>query len=123
MPKLDLLDDNDGPRLVEKLDSERGISVIDEDECFKVLDERMPRLVRVANFINELHAADVNNDRLFMELVNEGMDLAGLIDTDLSAEFSCSLPTIGRWANGMATPHPFMRRPIYKWLEAKVLNG
>jgi len=66
-----------------------------------------------------LEVADVNNDEDFARLVNDAMHLLNLSDAEVAREFSCARPTVGRWRNRMATPHPAMRKPIYNWLLGK----
>lgn len=40
----------------------------------------------------------------------------GCTEKQIAAEFSCPLPTVARWLNGMATPHPIMQSVIIQGL-------
>lgn len=66
-------------------------------------------------FVAQLQNADLKDDALFARLVRDGMDLLRLSDRDVADEFDVSRPTVTRWRNGENSPHPAMRRPIYRW--------
>lgn len=80
---------------------------------------------RLDNFILEVYAADVHDDKAFRSVIVHGMEILGLLDKDIAHEFNVCRLTISRWRNGVSVPHPAMREPIYNWLikRAEILNG
>jgi len=68
-------------------------------------------------FVEDLRAADVQDDRAFHSLLSRGVELLRLLDKDIAQEFGVSRPTVTRWRNGTNAPHPAMRRPVYNLLE------
>ena len=70
-------------------------------------------------YVESLKSADPRNYEQFKNLLNKGMDLLRLLDSDISKEFGVSRPTVNRWRNGANAPHPAMRKPLYKYFEKR----
>ena len=68
-------------------------------------------------FVEDLRAADVQDDQTFHLLLSRGVELLQLLDKDIAREFGVSRPTVTRWRNRTNAPHPAMRRPVYNLLE------
>lgn len=64
---------------------------------------------------------DCENNEQFKFLLNRSFELLNLTDGDFTARFACSRPTIERWKSGINAPHPEMRKPIYDFLEKKIM--
>jgi transcriptional regulator with XRE-family HTH domain len=67
-------------------------------------------------YVESLKSADLRSDDQFKDLLNKGMNLLRLLDSDISREFGVSRPTVNRWRNGANAPHPAMRKPLFEYL-------
>ena len=70
-------------------------------------------------YVESLKSADPRSDEEFKELLNKGMALLRLLDSDISKEFGVSRPTVNRWRNGANVPHPAMQKPLFGYLEKR----
>jgi len=68
------------------------------------------------DYVQSLSSADPQDDAAFLVLLRRAFETLRLTDTDLSREFGMSRPTVTRWRNGVTTPHPALRKPLYAWL-------
>lgn len=73
-------------------------------------------------YVESLKSADLKSDEDFKTLLNKGMALLRLLDSDISKEFGVSRPTVNRWRNGANAPHPAMRRPLFRYLEKRTTS-
>lgn len=56
----------------------------------------------------------------FPRLVAQGLTLLGLSDAEVAREFDLSRPSVTRWRDGKAAPHPAMRRHVLAYLVGKI---
>jgi len=99
---------------------EIGLSVVDEDNSAPA--EPSPdveRLVRVAHFMNCVDSVDHQQDETFHHFLNEGMDLAKLIDDDVAAVIGVKPSAVARWSEG-SKPREWTRRCVYRYLREQV---
>ena len=73
----------------------------------------------IEEFMAALNDPDKNDNALFARLVSEGMTLLNITDKDVAREFGISRPTVDRWKDGSASPHPYIRPLVFKWLKEK----
>ncbi len=79
-----------------------------------------------ANLLKDLERAlpeaggDQGDASLFQSLVQRSAQALKLSDDDISDLFGISRPTANRWRNGNASPHPGMRKHIYRRLIARL---
>lgn len=66
-----------------------------------------------------LKSADCQDRELFRELFSQACNLLDLKDEDIANRFGASRSTPERWRNGIATPHPAIRKVVYDWLLTK----
>lgn len=62
---------------------------------------------------------DLDNDKLFQEIVVKAETELNLNDVTLATEIQMSVPTVKRWRSGETTPYPLMRRGIYRWFKMR----
>lgn len=55
----------------------------------------------------------------FGSVVAQGMTLLGLTDAEVAREFDMSRPSVNRWRNGNAAPHPRLRKQVIAYLARK----
>jgi hypothetical protein len=67
--------------------------------------------------------ADINDDVEFSVIFSQGMELLHFSDKDIAKIFGVSRPTVMRWQNGDACPHPMMRKAIFNFFEQQTLMG
>lgn len=63
-----------------------------------------------------------NNDADFRLIIHASLDRENsfLTERDFALEFSTSYLMVRRWANGINTPHPAMRKHIFKWIKERL---
>jgi hypothetical protein len=75
---------------------------------------------KYAKYLGQLYLGlnDLWNDKLFHQIINNAFKVLEFMTVKKVAhEFGCSFPTVERWLMGNSSPHPYMRRPVYLWLE------
>lgn len=72
------------------------------------------------SFERKLSLVHLEDDAVFRALLEEGMQLLQLSHQDVARAFGASLPTVHRWLDGRAVPHPASRTPVFDWLRRKV---
>lgn len=63
---------------------------------------------------------DLHNAELFHELFARTCEALALEDVDISNALPVDRTTINRWRNGKSVPRPLMRKPVYKFLAARL---
>lgn len=71
--------------------------------------------------LQEAIASKEVSDATFQRLVGWSTSELGLTDREVAREFSCALPTVQRWRQGINAPHPFMRPHVLKFFLDKAL--
>jgi len=79
----------------------------------------MTRGAQLKAYIQSLKGADQKNDEVFHKIVEQGMDIMQLLDSDLAHEFNVSRPTVNRWRSGANAPHPALRKHVFAWLHKR----
>ena len=70
----------------------------------------------IIKFIEELNNADNKNDELFCVLITKTLKSFDLryIEGKLARECGMPRTTVHRWANGVSSPHPLLRKHVYE---------
>jgi len=68
----------------------------------------------------ELEAVDLDDASAFSRVFASAHLLLEMTNRDMATALGVSHPSIGRWVNGTAAPHPVMRRAIARWIRAQV---
>lgn len=55
-----------------------------------------------------------SNER-FGTVVQMALSLLDISDTDICCQFEMSRPSLNRWKNGKAAPHPYIRPHVFKY--------
>lgn len=66
-------------------------------------------------FVEKFSKANVSDDQVFEQLINEGLNSLQMEDKVLAQEFCASLPTVDRWKTGESAPHSALRQGIKDW--------
>lgn len=61
-----------------------------------------------------------SDDAVFSAAVAQSMALLALSDGEIAAEFDMSRPSVNRWRNGRAAPHPAVRKHVFKFFAKKI---
>lgn len=70
----------------------------------------------------DLEATCPRDGAAFRELLDRGMLLLGLDETDVVRRFSINRGTLERWRNGLGSPHPVVRTIAYGWLREQCIE-
>ncbi len=73
----------------------------------------------LSKFLEQLNAADIEDDSVFHALLKQSEVVLSLGDADLARELRISRPTVNRWRSGKNAPHIFMRHGILDWLKKR----
>jgi hypothetical protein len=68
------------------------------------------------DYVNELEAANLEDDECFRTLLIRGMVLLSLNDDSAARFFDVSRPTVARWRNGSSKPFPVIREVVKRQL-------
>ena len=60
--------------------------------------------------------ADPANDDQFRKLLEQAKTVLLLDNGKIADALLVSRPTVARWLASLSSPHPAMRRPIFKWI-------
>ena len=80
------------------------------------------RQTMLADLIEELVKAGAHPEKAdFGRAFNHARRVLGKTDLEMSVLFKISRPTVGRWARGVTSPHPILRKAVFDALivEAK----
>lgn len=58
----------------------------------------------------------------FCRLLGRSMAVLGLTDSDVADRLPVSRSAVTRWRNGNTAPLPMMRKPVYKFLDRKLVS-
>lgn len=65
------------------------------------------------DLIKEMEITDLRDDPAFPRLIKKFFEVTNFEIKILANRFAVSKSTIERWSNGVTSPHPAMRRPVY----------
>jgi len=71
----------------------------------------------LTEYIQKLEVSDPKDDRLFCELLTEGMHFLSLTDYECARMFDVSRPSVTRWMNTSTKPHVLMRKLVFDELK------
>lgn len=79
-------------------------------------------LTKFKKYLEKLKENGEKSNEQFKELFNEGTSILGLLDMDISRQFSVSRSTINKWRTGENAPHPAMQKIIFEYFEKMALS-
>ena len=62
---------------------------------------------------------NINDDQAFKDTIRYALHL-GITDREIGNEFGVANSTVRRWAGGISSAHPAVRKPIFEWLKPKM---
>jgi len=63
---------------------------------------------------------DIHDADLFRDVFASACEVLSLEDVDVSNALPVDRTTVNRWRNGKSVPRPLMRKPVYRFISARL---